>query len=413
MVASMDGAHRVLRRARGYAPAELAMPPGFERAPAVAALGGEYKAAFALLQDGAAVVSPHLGDLDHPSAFAAYQDTFARLSEVYEHRPAAVAYDAHPGYRTHEMGRGLALGRGLPSVEVLHHHAHLAACLAENSWPLDRGPALGLALDGLGLGEGGALWGGELLACDYRGAQRLGTIKPVALLGGDKASREPWRNLYAHLRAEMSWAELESNFGDTRPVQRLHDKPVKLLEQILETRTNAPLASSTGRLFDAVAAALDLFPEEIEYEGQAAMVLEQQVTEAALEEARREPYPFAIPRLGGKGLPYLEPLGMWRALLGDVWAGTDPALVSARFHVGLADGLVRLCDRARSETDLNAIALSGGCFQNRVLLEETASGLRRVGFEVLTHRRLPPNDGCLAFGQAAIAAARLLSTESE
>ncbi|MGF1467312.1 MAG: carbamoyltransferase HypF [Sandaracinaceae bacterium] len=409
VVARMDGEVRVLRRARGYAPGSLALPPGFEAAAPLLALGGDLKGAFALLTEGRVVLSPHLGDLDHPAAFAAYQDTLDLLRRVYAHRPTRIAFDRHPGYRTHRMGVGLAQARAVEAVEVLHHHAHVAACLAENGWPRAGAPVLGLALDGLGMGEGGELWGGELLLVRrYAQAVRVGTLKPVALLGGDRASREPWRNLYAHLRAEMSWAELDASFGDTEPVRYLRTKPVALLEGMLASGTQAPLASSAGRLFDAVAAAVGLFREGIDDEGQAAMALEARVTPEALAEAKAEPYPFALPRLGGDGLPYLEPLGMWRAVLGDLWAAVDPSLISARFHVGLAEGLVRLVGRAAQAHGVAAVALSGGCFANRVLLELTAGGLRAAGLEVLTHRRVPPNDGGLALGQAVLAAARSL-----
>ncbi|MDJ0867751.1 MAG: carbamoyltransferase HypF [Myxococcota bacterium] len=407
VVAWMDGAPRVLRRARGYAPVSAALPPGFEDTPPILALGGDLKAAFALAAHGRVVVSQHLGDLDHPEAFAAYQDALDLLSRLYEHKPEAVACDRHPGYRSHEMASRLARARGLPTLPVVHHHAHIAACLAEHGRPRSAPRVLGLALDGLGLGEDDTLQGGELLWCSYDGCERVGTLKPVAMLGGDRASLEPWRSLYAHLRAEQSWAELDAHFGDTEVVAYLRSKPVELLEQMLERGLNAPLASSAGRLFDAVAAALGICREGISYEGQAAMQLEALVTKEALAEAQREPYPFPVPRLGGQGLPYVEPLSMWRALLGDLWAGVDPALVSARFHAGFATGLLRMVCQAAERRGARTVALSGGCFQNRILLELVADGLRRAGLEVLVHRRLPPNDGCLALGQAVLAAAAL------
>ncbi len=407
VVASLGGAVRVLRRARGYAPATLKLPPGFEAAPPVLALGGDLKACVALAGQGRLVVSQHLGDLEQASAFAAYRDAVELLSRLFEHRPRAVACDLHPGYRSHALAAELAEAHGIERLPLAHHHAHVAACLAEHGRPRSAPPVLGLALDGLGLGPDGTLWGGELLWCSYDRAERVGTLKPVALLGGDRASLEPWRSLYAHLRAEQSWAELEAHFGDTEVVAYLKRKPVALLEQMLERGVGAPLASSAGRLFDAVAAALGLCRDGISYEGQAAMMLEARVTPEALAEARREPYPFPVPRLGGDGLPYVEPLGMWRALLGDLWAGVAPALVSARFHAGFADGLVRLVRQAAERHEARSVALSGGCFQNRILLELVAGGLRAAGLEVLVHRRLPPNDGCLAVGQAVLAAAAL------
>lgn len=406
VVRIMAGAPRLLRRARGYAPASEPLPPGLAAAPAVFAAGAQLKSTFALCRAGRALVSPHLGDLEHATAFEAYQKCFKLLTDLFAHRPQAIAVDLHPDYPSTRFGTRLAQARGLPLIFVQHHHAHIAACLSEHDRPLSAPPVLGIVLDGLGYGEDGALWGGEFMLADYRGYRRLGTLKPVALLGGDRAAREPWRCLYAHLRAEMSWAELRTSFGDVRAIAALGQRPIALLEQMLASGTGAPRASSAGRLFDAVAAALDLFADGVEYEGQAAMALEGLVTADALG-AAQEFYPFSIPLLQGSGLPYLEPLSMWRALLGDLWAQTDPALISARFHRGLSDGIMRMVLRLRGAPhDFDTVALSGGVFQNRILLELVVDGLQRAGLTPLIHRTLPPNDGCIALGQAVVAAAQ-------
>lgn len=409
IVRRIDGRVRTLRRARGFAPAPVVMPPGFEGAPELLATGGHLKSSFGLLTRGKVVSSPYHGDLDHPAAVDAWQRALDLHLSLFDHGPEHIAVDAHPEYAPTKLGQSLARARGLDVTRVVHHHAHVAACLVENRWPRDGGPVLGVAFDGIGMGEHGALWGGEFLVAEYGHAERVGTIKPVAWIGGDKASREPWRNLYAHLRAEMRWGELEVNFGDVDVVQWLAEKPRDLLEQALAKPDLSPRVSSAGRLFDAVAAAVGLFFERTDYEGQAAIALEGLVTGDELEAARAEErYPVSLPVHPETQLPYLEWLGMWRAILGDRFAGTPPARIAARFHLALADAVVRMAEKVRKSHDITTVALTGGVFQNRVLTEELAEGLRARDFHVLLHHELPPNDGGLAVGQAAVAAARLL-----
>ncbi|HYD57065.1 MAG TPA: carbamoyltransferase HypF, partial [Burkholderiales bacterium] len=271
---------------------------------------------------------------------------------------------------------------------------------------LDAPPVLGIVLDGLGWGEDGTIWGGEFLLADYRQAERLGTFKPVAMLGGDKASREPWRNLYAHLMAEMGWAEFALNFSALELYRYLEAKPRALLDAMLRQGINAPKASSCGRLFDAMAAAVGICRERQAYEGEAPQRLEALADARALaEEDDTLAYPMSIPRLPGSGLPYLEPLMLWRAVLGDLILGTAPGVMSARFHKGLARALVAM---ARKLGGFDTVALTGGCFQNRLLLGETQRRLEEAGFRVLRHARVPAHDGGLALGQAAVAAARLM-----
>ncbi|MEP7121740.1 MAG: carbamoyltransferase HypF [Byssovorax sp.] len=408
-----DGAVRVLRRARGYAPAPIALPPGFERAPRVLAMGAQWKGTVCLLQDGYAVLSQHLGDLDDLLTFTEWERTRAVLAQLYEHAPEVVAVDLHADYRSTQAGLAFAEERGLAVAGVQHHHAHVAACLAEHGVPRDTAPVLGITLDGLGLGDDGTLWGGEFLIAGYTSFTRVGTFKPVALLGGDLASEEPWRNLYAHLRAGMDWPEITCNFGDLELIHYLLSKPCSLLDQALASPALAPRASSCGRLFDAVAAAVGLHRERIDHEGQAASALEQAITPEALAEAiRGEIYPISVSRLGGEGLPCIEPLGMWRALLGDLIEGADRALIAARFHVALADAVVRLAIKVISaRDDVSTVVLSGGVWQNRVLLELVAPRLRTAGLHVLVPRAVPMNDGGLALGEAVIAAARSLDEQ--
>ena len=388
----------------------MKLPAGFERAPDLLALGGELKAAFCFTRDGEALLSRHHGDLEDAAAFDGFRASLGDHTRRLSHKPRALVADRHPAYFSGKLARASARERGVPLIEVQHHHAHIAACLIDNHVPLEAAPVLGIVLDGLGWGDDDAIWGGEFLLADYRRAERIGTFKPVAMLGGDCASREPWRNLYAHLMAELGWAELKLSYAELECVRYLEAKPRALLDRMLRERINSPLASSCGRLFDAVAAALDLCRERQAYEGEAPQRLEALAGTCGEADAGDSPaYPFGIPRLQGSGLPYVEPLPMWRALLGDLAACVPASVVAARFHRGLARAIAAMALRLRGERRFEAVALSGGCFQNRILFAEVERLLRGEGLGVLGHARLPAHDGALAVGQAAVGAARLLA----
>jgi hydrogenase maturation protein HypF len=403
----------VLRRARGFAPGALALPDGFAAAPELLAYGGELKATFCLVKDGQALLSPHIGDLENAPTLAAFEDSLAFHGALFAHRPAALAADLHPEYLSTKLAHAHAAARRLPLIEVQHHHAHVAACLVDNGRALEAPAVLGIVLDGLGWGDDGTLWGGEFLLADYRAARRLATLKPVPMLGGAQAVREPWRSLYAHLRAEISWAELTMNFAEL-PLHRFLDgKPRATLDAMARGNINAPPASSCGRLFDAVAAALDICRDRQSYEGEAAMRLEAIVCARTMAEDDTLAYPFAIPKLPGSGLPYLEPLAMWHAVLGDLILDTPAPVMAARFHKGLARAVAALAHQLAHADPAGArrfdtVALSGGCCQNAVLMGELVRRLEADGFAVLRHALVPPNDGGLALGQAAVAAARLI-----
>jgi len=415
VVRVVAGEARVLRRARGYAPEPLALPPGFSHVPDLIALGAELKSTFCLIVDGEAVLSQHLGDLEDALTCADFERTIARYEHLFDRRPAAVAVDRHPNYLSAAYGRKRAAREALPLIEIQHHHAHIASVLAERGRPLDAPPVLGIALDGLGYGDDGELWGGEFLIADYRGFRRVGTFKPVALPGCVQAIREPWRNTYAHLMAELGWADAALNFSELELFTFFAGKPLATFDAMIDGGINAPLASSCGRLFDAVAAALGLARERATFEGQAAMLLEAAVDRAAYAACSdEEMYTFTLPRLGGRGLPYIEPLGMWRALLGDLVLATPIGTIAARFHYALAHAVAALAVACASgefagDEAIDTIALSGGCFQNAILLEAVVARLERAGFTVLTNARVPANDGGIALGQAAIAAATLIA----
>lgn len=415
LVRVMGGKPRLLRRARGYAPAPLPLPPGFAAAPPLLAYGGLLKATFCLVKDGTAILSQHQGDLDDVTTFDEYRRNLALYAELFEHVPQAHAADTHPEYRSAALARERAEADGKPLIGVQHHHAHIAACLAENGRALSAPPVLGIALDGLGWGGDGTVWGGEFLLADYRQARRLACFKPVAMPGGDRAAREPWRNLYAHLLAEMGWASFRLNFAELELFADLERRPRAILDTMLRDHLNAPLASSCGRLFDAVAAALGICRDGQAYEGEAAARLEAVVdARTLLQEDEALAYPFSMPRLRGSNLPYVEPLAMWNALLGDLILRTPVPVIAARFHKGLARIVVataeKLAQRDAAEGPaFDTVALSGGCWQNRVLFEAVTCRLAARGFTVLTHEAVPANDGGLALGQAAVAAARLLA----
>jgi hydrogenase maturation protein HypF len=414
VVRVVAGRTRTLRRARGYAPAPIALPPGFETAPQLLAMGGELKTTFCLVKDGEAVLSQHQGDLENVATYDDYRKNLALYAELFDHLPVVLVADRHPEYLSSKLARERATQAHVGLIEVQHHYAHVAACLAENGRPLAAPPVLGIVLDGLGWGDDDTLWGGEFLLANYRECTRLGTFKSVAMPGATQAVREPWRNLYAHLVAEMGWAAFTLNFAELELHDFLAGKPRATLDAMIKGGLNAPLASSCGRLFDAVAAAAGLCRERQRYEGEAAMRLEALVdTDTLRDEDEQLAYPFAIPKLRASGLPYIEPLAMWNALLGDLILRTPVPVIAARFHKGLAKALVAMTTKlARRDAEdgprFDTVALSGGCFQNRVLFEQTVRRLEATGFTVLTHAAVPANDGGLALGQAAIAAARLI-----
>lgn len=401
------GAPRLLRRARGYAPAPIALPEGFDRNARLLAMGAEVKNAFCVVKDGAAILSQHMGDLEDAATADDVVHNLDLYRRLYDFDPDVIAIDHHPDYLSSKHGRALAERENLPIAEVRHHHAHVAACLAENGRPLDAPPVIGVAIDGLGLGDDATLWGGEFLIADYAAYRRAAHLKPVALPGGAAAIREPWRNAYAHLTAEMRWPEIEMNFRELPLFEKLNRLPRATLDAMIKAKTNSPLSSSGGRLFDAAASIAGLAWDAQNYEGEAAMRFEAALDEDALNEPEDLAYPFTTPLMNGKGLPYIEPLSMWRAMLGDLILQTPVGVILARFHRGLAFAIVKLAARLAEENGLDTVALTGGCFQNETLFRLTHQGLAARGLTVLSHSQVPANDGGLALGQAVVALAAI------
>lgn len=395
----VSGVPRVVRIGRGLAPSSLPQPPGFDGAPAVLALGGELKNAICLLQGGQATLSQHLGDLENTRASAAFFDTVALYERLFEHRAMVIAIDRHPDMRASRYGLERAANEGLALVEVQHHHAHIAACLVEHGVPLGAPPVLGIALDGLGWGDDGTLWGGEFLWADYRGFERLASLQQVTMPGGVQAIHEPWRMAWSYLSTHADVAALRRKYGALPFFQRLRERPLRTLEAMKRAGINSPLTTSCGRLFDAVSALLGICTEAT-YEGQAAIELEASVDAVALD--RGDGYPFALTP------DRIDSTPLWPALLADMASGATVGVIAARFHIGLAQAIVAMAEQLtqrHGDPWRSRIALSGGVFQNAVLLKESTHRLGVAGYTVLSPSHVPANDGGLSLGQAVIAAA--------
>ena len=354
-----------LRRSRGYAPGGLPLPIAATR-PIVAA-GAQLKSTFCVARGREAYLSPHLGDLESDLALRAFDADLSLFLAMLGVQPEVVAHDLHPGY----LATKWALEQEAELVGVQHHHAHAAACLAEHG---REGPALAVVFDGTGLGTDGTLWGGEVLRCDLRSFERVAHLEPVPLPGGEAAIREPWRMAAVYLERAG------------RPVTW---ERWPLVRESL--KVNAPLSSGMGRLFDAVAALLGL-RERVSYEGQAAIELEQLAGEV-----EAEPYGCGVSGAVIAGSDLV------RAAHDDLAAGRPAAEIAAAFHEGVAAAAALACAEA---AEPRTVVLSGGTFQNLRLLASSRTRLEELGFEVLTHRRVPPNDGGISYGQAAVAAAR-------
>ncbi|WP_370279460.1 carbamoyltransferase HypF [Pontibacterium sp.] len=392
VVRQVDGRSHYLRRARGYAPTSLPLPPGFDLSPDLIALGAELKNTLCLIQSGRAILTQHLGDLEDARTYEQYQHTLSLYQNLYQHQSDLYVCDKHPEYLSSKFGEQLA-EEGKTLIRVQHHHAHLAACLGENGYPLEGEPVLGICLDGTGFGLDNTLWGGEFLLGGYQQIERLAHIKPFPLVGGVQAIREPWRCLYAQLKQAgvCGQSDLEVLF----PL--LATKPCATLDKMVEKELNCPITSSAGRLFDAVAAALGCHAEGITYEGQAAIELE---TLARQGDPETPPYSLAIVD------NQIDPAPFWQQLIDDLQQQRNRADMAMAFHKGIAQVVVAQALALQKAHGFSTVALSGGVMQNSLLFSALENQLSAQGLYVLTHQRLPANDGCIAFGQALIAAAQ-------
>ncbi|MGH8867398.1 MAG: carbamoyltransferase HypF [Actinomycetes bacterium] len=387
VVRVVTGRPMPVRRSRGYVPDPVTLP-----CPAdvpVLAVGAELKNTFTLARGGRAFVSHHIGDLENYETLRSFTDGVGHLSGLLETTPAVLAHDLHPEYLSTKYARERAETEGLPLVGVQHHHAHVASVLADAG---ETGPVLGVAYDGLGYGTDGTFWGGELLVADLAGFTREGHLEPVPMPGGASAIRQPWRMAASWLDAAYA-GEAPGLLGVlTRHAGRWDD-----VLALARAGTASPRTTSVGRLFDAVAAVVGL-RDEVTYEGQAAIALEQAVdpTERGAYPVRVEPGPPVLLRAGD----------LVRAAAEDVRRGVDAGIVAGRFHRGLVDATVDALILLRERTGLDSVALSGGVFQNAVLVTLLVPALEASGLRVLLPRQVPVNDGGISLGQAAVAACR-------
>ena len=389
VVMQAAGETRMVRRARGYAPYPVHLAC---KTPEILACGAELKSTFCLTRDKHAFLSQHVGDLENSETLAGFEQTVEVYQRLFRIEPRVIACDLHPDYLSTQYARErTAADPGLRLVQVQHHHAHIASLLAEHA---ETGPVIGVAFDGTGFGTDGAIWGGEFLLADLRDFRRLAHLEYVPLPGGDAGTRRPNRIAAAyvyHLLGEASLAKISPALG-------LSTEEMGVIKIQVDRRLNAPLTSSAGRLFDAVSALLGI-RKEIDYEAQAAIELEMAATG---EFSDPVVYQAAIEAGEGPEIVRLAPL--FRAIISDIDSGAGKARIAYRFHRSMAQLIARVCLGLKSKTGVNTVGLSGGCFQNRLLLALTVAALESEGFRVLTHSMVPTNDGGVALGQAAVAA---------
>jgi hydrogenase maturation protein HypF len=395
-----------VRRARAYAPFPVKLPFRMDQ---ILACGPEIKNTFCLTRDEYAFVSQHIGDMENLETLEHFERTVDLYQRLFRIQPRVVAVDLHPGYIATRHGLERAAREDLQVVSVQHHHAHLVACLADNDWqPTETlggglGDVIGVSLDGTGYGEDGHIWGGEWLVGGYRGYRRAAQLEYLPLPGGDAATRHPWRIAFSYIYTLL---------GRVPEFDGVEAAQAALLRQQIDRRINCPLTSSMGRLFDAVSALLGVCTRT-SYEAQAAIELEMAATRLEWFDGPRplrvgdlnEGYPYLIEATDG---PYMIHVAdLFRAVQSDLSRGVPVFEIAWRFHATIARMTVEGCVRIAADTGIDTVAISGGCFQNRLLLALAVPALEAAGFRVLQHRRVPCNDGGLSLGQAVIARFRI------
>jgi hydrogenase maturation protein HypF len=377
IVIHLAGKTRLVRRSRGYAPQPLRVD---STGPPLLAVGGELKNTVCLMKNGQAILSQHIGDLKNLEAYHGFQKTIDHLLLVFATKPELIVHDLHSQYLSTRWAKEQ---KGAPKLAVQHHHAHLAACLAENH---TKSPAIGLIMDGTGYGSDGTIWGGEILIGDGSGFRRFGHFEPLPLPGGDAAVQEPWR-------AAVGW--LHATYGSRMPeMEFMVNHDIDPIIEITAKKINTPLTSSCGRLFDVVAA-MSGGRTKVYYEAQAAIEFMQ-----AAGGLLNRPYSYDI--LDNGSVLQIATQSLLRSVVDGLQAGETYATVSQRFHQTLVELFVEITLRASLETGIKTVAISGGVFQNQLLFSNLVPALDRAGFTVLTHSLSPTNDGCVSLGQAMI-----------
>jgi len=399
VMAVVDGAPQLIRRARGFVPLGVELPPSLGDVPPLLAVGGHLKNVFALARGRFAYQSQHLGDLENLTGLDFFRESLAHLMHTFEIEPETVVHDLHPGYLSTSWAKQWAEERGLPLIAVQHHHAHIAACMAEHEI---EEAVIGLSLDGTGYGTDGKIWGGEVLITRLDGFDRFAHLDYVPMPGGEAAIREPWRMALGALHA----AGFDTESHHVLALMRAKAQDARILGRMIERGLNTPLTSSCGRLFDAVAAVV-LGRGVVDYEAQAAIELEG----LAVDEPDAPESVYALEMHPGnwdaREPARISAAPLWRELLEDLRARVSKPRISARFHAGVAAAFIGAAVAARNATGIQLVALSGGCLHNRRLARLLRSGLDARGFQVFQHRNVSPGDGGLSYGQALVAAAIL------
>ncbi|MFC1985084.1 carbamoyltransferase HypF [Chloroflexota bacterium] len=380
---------QVIRRARGYAPYPIHL--GFS-SQQILACSAEEKNTFCLTRDEYAFVSQHIGDMENLETMENFESTIDLYQRLFRIEPKIIAHDLHPEYLATRYAKEVAAKSGdVTLIPVQHHHAHIVSCMADNR--IDT-PVIGVALDGTGYGTDGNIWGGEFMIADYRGFTRLGQLEYLPLPGGALAIKKPFRIAIGYLLSLLGESALSQKLPFLKQVDKVE---IDIIGKQIEQEINSPLTSSCGRLFDAVSA-LTGIRGEIDYEAQAAIELEMLACDAPDETGS---YPFPITEQSGLSIVKLKDL--LSAVIYDLQHGASQATIAARFHNSINLMIVELCQAISKKTGINQVALSGGVFQNRLLLRKTVSLLENKELKVLTHRQVPCNDGGISLGQAVIA----------
>ncbi|HTY82321.1 MAG TPA: carbamoyltransferase HypF, partial [Dehalococcoidales bacterium] len=382
-----NNASRFIRRARGFAPHPIRLK---NNAPQILACGAEEKNTFCLTRDNYAFISQHIGEMENPDTLEHFGNTIDLYKKLFRINPAKIACDTHPEYLPTRYAAEVAQRENLPLVKVQHHHAHIASCMAEN---LVTGPVIGVALDGTGYGEDGRIWGGEFLIADTKSFKRAAHLEYMPLPGGALAIKKPYRIAAGYLAALGIEPEQKIPLDGY-----LNLKEAAVLKRQIEKGVNAPLTSSMGRLFDAVAALIGI-RGEIQYEAQAAIELEVLARRAIKESGA---YPFDL--VQGTGVSIVKIRDLLSAIIEDLHRGMVKARIAAKFHNTIAKMVVETCQNISGDTGIKEVAISGGVFQNRILFDKSIGMLESAGFKVYTHHQVPCNDGGLSLGQAVIAA---------
>jgi hydrogenase maturation protein HypF len=383
---ALDNVH-LLRRSRGYAPDAILLP--YSVRPTLAA-GPQLKNTFTLGRDRYAFISHHIGDMENFETLQSFESGIRHFEKLFKVTPEVIACDMHPDYLATRYAQERACAENLPLVQVQHHHAHLAACLADNGWPPDERQAIGLILDGTGLGTDETIWGGEILVGNAAAYSRRFHLENMPLPGGDAAIRHPCRTSLAYL-----WKCGLDLSADLPPAAALPADELNTLLHQLERKINTVPTSSMGRLFDAVSSLMGIC-HHASYEGQAAVDLEN-----AADPQENGYYEFPIE----KDVLLIKPA--LAAIIADLRKDVPKAVISARFHNGIIRMILNVCRQIRAESGLSDVALSGGVWQNMFLFTHALPALKDAGFNALIHRQVPANDGGISLGQLAVCAAQL------